>query len=332
MNNCVNKNEPLVSVVVPIYKVENYLKECVDSVINQTYQNLEIILVDDGSPDRCGEICDNYARQDNRIKVIHKTNGGLSDARNAAFPFIHGEYITFIDSDDYIENNAIETLLNTICTTGADVSVATFEIFYENGIKVSNNPSRSVEIYDRYKALDCFLFNDYLTPCVCGKLYKKSLWDNIRMPKGKLYEDQYTTYKILDRCDLVAFIREPLYHYRKREGSIGHSTFSNKTYELYDAIHEEYDFIKSKYEDKCPNIAVARITWEIVFANYMIMGKHKDVQVIKDIQKFAKANIDKINECEYVSNIRKIQMNLFTYCYPLYVISYLIYRKGHKIS
>lgn len=323
---------PLITVVVPIYKVEKYLKECVDSIIGQSYSNLEIILVDDGSPDECGTICDEYKQKDRRITVIHQENKGLSDARNSAIDIAQGKYITFVDSDDFISENMIECLYQQMQLNHADIAVSSQESFYEDGSTESNSHKNQIFIYTKEKALDCFLFNDYLTPCVCGKLYRIDLWDNVRCPKGKLFEDQYTTYKLIDLCEKIVFVTVPMYHYRKRSGSIGHSSFNKRTYDLYDAIHEEYNFIVNKYAYACPCIAVARITWELVFVNMMIVAKHYDTKVIKDVKAFAQKNFVEVWKCNYISTIRKGQISLFVFSYSLYKKFYLIYKKKHPLD
>lgn len=323
---------PLITVVVPIFKVEKYLDECVQSIICQTYQNLEIFLVDDGSPDRCGEMCDDYAKKDYRISVIHQKNKGLSGARNSAIDICRGEYITFVDSDDWISPDMIEQLYNSLILEGAQMSCTSPESFYEDGACSVRKDSEEILVYTKEKALDCFLFNDYLTPCVWGKLYVKKLWTDVRCPEGKLFEDQFTTYKLIDQCEKIVYCTRPMYHYRKRAGSIGHSSFNKKTYDLYDAIHEEYDFIYSKYGESVPNIAVARITWEIVFANMMIMAGYRDEKARRTIQTFAKKNIKKVWNCHYISITRKAQIFLFTYCFPAYVGFYQIYKKKHPIA
>lgn len=323
---------PLITVIVPVYKVEKYLKECVDSILKQSYSELEIILVDDGSPDGCGKICDNYAKTDERIRVIHQQNKGLSSARNAGIDIATGQYITFVDSDDWISEDMIEILYQSMKKQKAQMAGCFLESFYDNKRKLSNRYHDQIYIFSRAKALDSFLFNGYLTPCTCGKLYMIDLWKNIRFPEKMFFEDQYTTYKLIDQCDKICFTENPLYHYRKREGSIGHSKFCQTTYQLYDAIHQEYDYINDKYGNFCPNIAVARITWELVFINMMIVANYYDDIVRKDVQKFAKINIRKVWKCEYISILRKVQINLFIFCFPLYVIFYRRYKKKHPLN
>lgn len=319
------KVEELITVVIPVYNVENYLDECIKSIIQQTYSNLEIILVDDGSLDNSGDICDKYASLDNRIKVIHKDNGGLSSARNAGINIAKGKYITFVDSDDYLELDTIEILYHQIIANNAEISVVAFESFFENGKKFSNNHKSKMFVYSRTEAMDNFLFDDYLTPCVWGKLYKIWLWNDVRCPEGRLFEDQFTTYKLIDKCNKVVYITEPKYHYRKRSGSIGHSAFTYKTYDLYEAIQEEYKFISDKYAGKCPNIEVARLTWEIVFANMMIRSDELEEDVIRKIAKYARQNMKKVRACRYIKRKRKIQIALFAYFFPTYRRMYKVY-------
>lgn len=317
-----SKNNPLITVVVPIYKVEAYLDECVQSILKQTYSNLEIILVDDGSPDRCGEMCDVYAEKDARVKVIHQKNKGLSGARNSAIDIATGEYITFVDSDDYLKEDMVEVLYHEVLQYDAEIATAAFESFFEDESRMSNPHNGKIFVYSKEEALDCFLFNDYLTPCVCGKLYRISIWKNVRCPEGKLFEDQFTTYKLIDQCKRVVYDTTPRYYYRKRMGSIGHSSFSKRTYDLYDAIHEEYDYISQKYPKECPNIAVARITWEIVFVNMMIRSDAIETKTVAEIQQYARKNIRKVLRCNYIGGVRKLQIILFSYAIGLYKIMY----------
>ena len=327
-----SKNNPLITVVVPIYKVEAYLDECVQSILKQTYSNLEIILVDDGSPDRCGKMCDAYAEKDARVKVIHQKNKGLSGARNSAIDRATGKYIMFVDSDDYLKEDMIETLYQEVLKYNAEIAIVAFESFFEDGSRMSNLHDGKIFVYSKEEALDCFLFNDYLTPCVCGKLYNISLWKDVRCPEGKLFEDQFTTYKLIDQCKKVVYDTTPRYYYRKRVGSIGHSSFSKRTYDLYNAIHEEYDYIHSKYGKKVPNITTARITWEVVFINMMIIAGYEDTNTRKDAQKFARKNLKKVWNCGYISKMRKIQLSLFSCSFPMYVLFYHMYKKKYPVA
>lgn len=207
--------DKLVSIVVPVYKVEDYLNDCVHSLINQSYKNIEIILVDDGSPDKCPQICDDFAKIDSRIKVIHKKNGGLSDARNFGIKKASGELICFVDSDDVVSFDLVKCLVEIRNNSDScKVSACSFlsfcgdipknEGYHGNGRFLS---------YDEYVELP---FN----VTAWGKLYDIRLFDDIEYPVGKLHEDEFTTYKLCDKSERIAYIDMPLYYYRTRDGSI----------------------------------------------------------------------------------------------------------------
>lgn len=221
--------DDLISVIVPIYKVEEYLKKCVDSIINQTYKNLEIILVDDGSPDNCGKICDFYSIKDHRIRVIHKKNGGLSAARNVALDVASGAYITFIDSDDYIEENYISYLYNLAKKNNADISICEYLYITEED-KVINHPRNDgkIIVMDQEKALYELLNSKLYSNSAWGKLYKKECFSGVRYPCGKLYEDVPTTYKTFLKCEKIVYGAKALYYYLYRESAISKQSFSKE--------------------------------------------------------------------------------------------------------
>lgn len=322
----------LVSVIVPIYKVEDYIHRCVDSILGQSYENLEVILVDDGSPDNCGAICDEYGLKDRRVKVIHRENGGLSAARNSGLEIVTGKYIMFVDSDDWLDLDTIQYLYQIIKEHRADVSAVGLLSVFDGTEPEKNIYSNKVKIYDKKQALETFLFNGQLSPCACGKLWKSNLWLKVRFPEGKLFEDQFTIYKILDEIERSVLSENKMYFYFKREGSIGHSEFSKRTYDLHDAIGDEYNYIINKYPETESNLIVAYITWEIVFINMMIRSEYKDDQIVNKVRKIARKNIRKCMSCEYINRTRKIQIALFAYIYPLYVLAYKQYKKSHPFA
>lgn len=219
-------NQPLVSVIVPCYNVEQYLPKCIDSILNQTYKNLEVWLVDDGSPDKCGAICDEYAKKDARIKVIHKKNGGLADARNVALDVITGEYVVCVDSDDYISPTHIEGLYHLIEKYGADVSVNTFCSFYEGSSPNPSPKSTKDWVLDGLHATEMMFYQEHFDTTAWGKMYKASLFDGIRYPKGLLFEDLPTTYRLLLKANKVVFNDEQSYFYLLRSNSIEGAAFS----------------------------------------------------------------------------------------------------------
>ena len=211
------------SVIVPVYNVEGYLRQCLDSILVQTFDDIELIVVDDGSTDQSGKICDEYAVKDNRVMVIHKINGGLADARNAGLDAASGEYVGFVDSDDWIQPQMFETLLNCQEKTEADIVACTIHFFSDDGKIDEVWPKIEQDhIYKKNDFIDHF-FPDVkrsLMPSVCNKTFKRSIFETIRFPFGKRYEDAYIQLDVYDRAKKIAVINEPLYEYRKRSGSI----------------------------------------------------------------------------------------------------------------
>lgn len=219
-----NNYHDLISVIVPVYNVEKYLKKCVNSILVQTYPNIEIILVDDGSTDDSGAICDSIALVDKRIRVIHKENGGLSDARNSGISIASGKYITFVDSDDRISPDMISILHEVIISTKSDFSQCQYYFEYENGkIEENYNEQPALCVLEKDSLIESFAKSGPigLTVVAWGKLYKRELFTTIKYPKGKFHED------IITMCDLilgpvssVAVIKQPLYYYFQRSDSI----------------------------------------------------------------------------------------------------------------
>ena len=231
MGDAAMLESPLISVIVPVYKVEEYLARCVDSILGQTYRNLEILLVDDGSPDRCGEICEEYAARDTRIRVIHKENGGLSSARNAAIDVAQGEYLGFVDSDDWIEPETYEALLEMalqenvklVCGGRYDVSSKTGEK------KVGLCPPKREVISGEELCGRIFTW-DNVDSAAWDKLYHRSLFRELRYPLGMICEDMPTTYRIALDAGRVRMLIRPLYNYFHRPGSITMTNFSAKNF------------------------------------------------------------------------------------------------------
>ena len=221
--------KPLISIIVPVYNVETYLAKCVDSILAQTYTNLEIFLVNDGSSDCCGKLCDEYAKEDKRIKVIHKKNGGLSDARNVAIDVTTGEFITFIDSDDYVTDDYIMTLYSLIEKYECKVSIALYNTFVEGSKpKVVNRDYRE-DCQTNIKAIEEMFYQEKYDTASWAKLYHSSLFaTGIRYPKGIVYEDLSTTYLLIFQSDKVAFCNRRIYNYLLRRDSIEGSSFSSK--------------------------------------------------------------------------------------------------------
>ena len=243
-----SQEKALISLIIPVYKVEKYLEKCIQSVINQTYENLQIILVDDGSPDNCGKICDEYAKKDHRIEVIHKSNGGLSDARNKGLEIAKGEYIGFVDSDDYIEADMYEVLYNLLKQYNADVSICNFYTVSQGKISIKN-ADNGINEYNRIEILKEILLDKNIQSYAWNKLYKKELFDEIKYPVGKKYEDIGTTFYLLEKCNKVVVTGKPEYYYINRQDSIVNNVTETTITDYIELIMQRYDYIEENIKE-----------------------------------------------------------------------------------
>lgn len=275
----------LISIIVPIYKVEEYLEECIQSLVVQTYENLEIILVDDGSTDSCGEICDRWAKKDQRICVIHKENGGLSDARNAGMKVAKGEWIGFVDSDDVIHPKMYETLLTMMKKTNSDIGCCnltrdlhscridcisvenSMEDIHENTQLLYKNDASGIKVHDRLRlfdkqkcqdekkwqqfssveALESLLRQETITVTVWNKLYKKETIGGLEFPKGKYHEDEFWTYLVLNRAKRVVYTDMPYYGYRERGESITTQKYTSRHLDFLDGRSKRLEYMEKHY-------------------------------------------------------------------------------------
>ncbi len=237
---------PLISIIVPVYNVENYLGKCIESIMAQTYKNIEIILVDDGAKDKSGEICDEYAKKDSRIRVIHKENGGLSDARNCGLEAASGELVGFVDSDDYIDSDMYEILYHTMDKYDAEMSMCDVYDVYD-GKEVSQRDDVRDFSVDAEQAMKIVMDGQINYAYAVNKLYRKELFDEIRYPKGKIIEDAFVILFLLEKTKRVAFSTARKYYYYHRENSIVSNAFSKKHYDCIEAHEQNYKFICEKH-------------------------------------------------------------------------------------
>ncbi len=215
---------PLISIIVPVYKVEKYLNRCMESIVNQTYSELEIILVDDGSPDNCPVMCDDWAMKDARIKVIHKENGGIGYARNSGIEIAQGEYIMFVDSDDYISLDAVEVLYKRLISDKSDFAIGKHIDVYDDGSKNDGFCLWMTDtVLDKSEVLNHFGVIKYFPVAAYAKLYKKSVFDNIRYPELSCGEDMWIFPQIIEKCEQVSVVNKDIYFYYQRNNSIVHS-------------------------------------------------------------------------------------------------------------
>lgn len=307
---------PLVSIIAPIYKVESYLRQCLDSIVSQTYTNLEIILVDDGSPDGCPQICDEYAAKDKRIVVIHKENGGLSDARNAGLDICKGEYIYFIDSDDIIPSHCIDILLKIITQEKADIASSSYQEFSDaESNLVKSNQNYSYITINGSEAL-ILLCRDN-TPgfmSSCMKIYKRNCFDGIRFPLGKLYEDAHTNYKIYHTCKKICYTNTPLYYYRLHKESIMANTKSS-IYDL-EAREKRYLFLK-KNNEPAAQYCIEQLCWDFLTASVqpVIFFKENFISSQQDALNKFKIYTSELFQIRHITLFHKFLLKIF-FTYP----------------
>lgn len=317
----------MLSIIVPVYNVEKYIGKCIESIVNQTYKDLEIILVDDGSTDNSGKICDEWARKDKRIKVIHKKNGGLSDARNAGLDICTGDYIGFVDSDDYIELNMYEELLNDCIENNCDCSISTIIMEQENG-KSKIEPK--IEISKIGSNIDGHRLILLSNPATVNKLYKKELFNNIRFPKGKLYEDIVTIPYIIDKCKEIYISNKAYYHYLQRNNSIVHTNFNLKKLDYLANAEEYYNFVISKYPkliEEADRYLILVLT-SIITDIYPYRKKYSKEynNIIKKLKEFK----SKYKKNKYISKTKKI-MVFFDLHKLIWIVNFIKIIRNKKI-
>ncbi len=299
----------LISVIVPIYKVEKYLDKCVNSIINQTYTDLEIILVDDGSPDNCSAMCDEYAKQDRRIKVIHKANGGLSDARNAGLDICKGEYIAFVDSDDWLEDNYIKIMYDQIIEDKSDMVICGYQRVDEHN-KVLNVDRIATNIvrYDNSNKFELLFHNNSIARIVAwNKLYARHIFDTLRYPIGRIYEDEFVIYDVINNCNKITLLPDVLYNYLVRNDSItGTKVVTDKIIHGIDCV--KYRLSRMGNGNKYINEVLA----ELIYAYVNIYIKAKGNKPLrKKIYKMFVQDYDMLMEVVFLKS--RLKCRLFRY-------------------
>lgn len=272
----------LISVIVPIYRVEKYLSKCVESIQQQTYKNIEIILVDDGSPDHCPQMCDRFAKEDPRIKAIHKSNGGLSDARNAGIEAANGEYLVFVDSDDYISDVMIERLYRRIIQDQSDMAICNIDFVDENGkslgidtIQVENTTVEEPQFWrEMYGTNEVYGTSYKFCVVAWNKLYARKLFQDVRYDVGKLHEDEFILHKLVSKCGKISFLSERLYCYRQREQSIMNSRYTIKRMDAAEARIQRSTYFWQRGWQNLAEMALTRSIWAIMKA--YAMPEHRE--------------------------------------------------------
>jgi len=296
---------PKVSIIVPVYNVEFYLTRCIDSLVNQTLKDIEIILVDDGSTDESGKLCDRYAEKDNRIKVIHKINGGLSDARNAGLDKCTGNYIGFVDGDDYIDVNMFEILYRTSIRYKTDISVGSLTSVINNKIV------KDIDSFKLYKNVEEYITDAFLgriSVSVCNKLYRRQIFENLRFKVGKTSEDAYIFLTSVLGMKNFALDGRAKYYYVHRENSITTARYNEKIYDVIEAYRLNLNIIKSMYP-KIVDVAEYKLLWSyrvtldriLLFSDY---SRYQDKVV--QLQNLIRSNLYRALNNKYMKRSEKI--------------------------
>ena len=306
---------PLISVIVPIYNVERYLRRCVESILNQSYKNLEIILVDDGSLDNCPRLCDEYKMKDNRIKVIHKENGGLSDARNAGMEVATGKYISFIDSDDWIENSMLEDMLNRMNDDESDVVSCGVKWVKDNGDLIRKVTVDSEIILNKKESLKEIIYDGLLKQHVWNKLYKAEIIQEIPFEKGKYHEDIFWSYLVFANVERVSIMTESFYCYVQRQESIMGEGYSSKRLDALDAMLKRCEYMKSYFPDLY-DLSLSVYLGSCMYHIQLALKANCDDSIINNIKK--RKIYSKTGDAFSCLNIKQaIWMKMYL-CFPVF--------------
>lgn len=268
----------LVSIIVPVYNVEKYIEECLESIKKQTYKNIEVIIVNDGSTDNSLGFCESIAADDNRFFVYTKVNGGLSDARNYGIKRASGELLTFVDSDDYIDSQYIECLVKTLNETNSDIACCGYRRVddYKNCIKTSV-PVTSISVLSKKDAMRELVNEGKVKTQAWAKIYKKYIFDDLEFPYGKYHEDMYIMHLVVENAQCIVVSPKVLYNYRYNNSSITGGAFKVKRQEAVDAMQLRLDFIKKLYPDMQLD-QVRQLVWTCCNVNYLILKSTKFIK------------------------------------------------------
>lgn len=319
-------NNDLISIVIPVYNVEKYIDDCLISVLNQSYSNIEIILVNDGSTDRSGQICDKYLEQDKRIKVIHKKNGGLSDARNVGIENSIGKYITFIDSDDIVTDDFIYYLYNLIVKYKVDMSVCAYSVVTKDGKHLNTGIGYTERKMNRIETLDNMLCENGFTVSSCAKMYLLKLFDDIEFPIGKLCEDNATTYKLIEKCDYIAYGNESKYLYYKRDNSIMTSNFNLRKLDLLELV-DDMAIDLMKYPELKDAVLKKRISSRFSILRQIVFSDYYNSSITDEVVNFLLKNKKFIIKSKKIEKREKIALIILFFGKRFFKFSWSFYEK-----
>lgn len=308
--------KPLISVILPIYNIKDYLAKCMDSIFAQTYQNLEIIMVDDGSTDGCDKLCDDYIARDERIRVFHKKNGGLSDARNYGIERANGEYITCIDPDDYVDKDYVEYLYKLIEKYNTKMSVCQHRVLFDSG-RIDEKGRSGDVILSNKRCIERMLYHDVIDTSAWAKLYHRDLFKDVQYPFGKLFEDISTTYKLMLQCEKIAVGYESKYNYFIRGNSIVNGKFNPKKMDLLEMTDQMGRDVIAVYPELSGAVLRRRVYARFSTINQMldVQGYQKERQ---DMIRFIKENAKEVCALAATPKRDRYAIKLIKISYPLY--------------
>jgi glycosyltransferase involved in cell wall biosynthesis len=323
--------DSIVSVIVPIYKVEKYIHRCIESILHQTYAHLDIILVNDGSPDRCGEIADEYERQDSRIRVIHKENGGLSDARNAGMRTALGEYTVFLDSDDWLEPTMIEELLRCSHVHQADLVQSAFYYAHDDKLLFDSknySDDGSTLLLSNQEAIYELIKNDKVKNFAWGKLYRTELIKDIPFKKGVLFEDVFWAHQVMKRVKTFVLLHKPLCHYYQRSDSIV-SSYSIRNLDILTGLKERLEFVKKHYPHYQNEAYISILQNSLMHYNLLFRNRRIDKDGLnrREIHHYIKDHRSEMEKAVAFEDDLSRQLFLFSF-HPTVNITYLMLKKG----
>lgn len=316
--------KPVISIILPIYNIEKYLDKCMDSIINQTYKNLEIIMVDDGSTDGCGVKCDGFLKQDRRVVVYHKTNGGLSDARNYGISRANGEYIACIDPDDYVDLDYIEYLFDILMKYNSRMSICQHRVRYSNGT-VKDYGKNGDEALSAKCCVERLLYHDVIDTSAWAKLYHKSLFEKVQYPKGRIFEDIGTTYALMLQCDYIAVGYQSKYNYIFHDNSVVNSEFKPNKLDLLEMTDIMGKNVEKIFPDLSEAVLRRRVYSRISTLNQMLTISNYEKEK-KDILEFIRKNRGKVLKNNKAPIRDKIALIMLTFSYSFYKFCWLLYR------
>ncbi|MCR2822025.1 glycosyltransferase family 2 protein [Lederbergia panacisoli] len=316
---------PIISIIVPVYNVQSYLPRCINSILDQTFSDFELLLINDGSTDNSGNICDEYSKKDSRIIVIHKENGGVSSARNVGIDAAKGEYLAFIDSDDFIHQKMYEILYQIASNYSSDVVVCDFLKVQNENVSL-HNAGYNIKHFTNIQALNELYTNNYKNAqkwvFLWNKLYKRNLFNDVKFPDGKIYEDELVAHKILYSCQILTYIDMPFYYYLQRSGSYIGSKFSRKKFDRIYALIDRVNYFKminqQSLHDKALKHFIDVFFWYYAKAKFELHGINKD---LKNLKRILNQNLINILKNPLIGWKQKVFITLFVINPSIYQIN-----------